>query len=216
MKKILIIIPEGFEFLEAAAFTDVAGWARDVLKVEICTYLCGLSQEVKASFSFGDVAPSFKEESKALTSEESANVIKAGLLVDGVSASDFDALAIPGGFGKYGFFKSGFDERILKLVKAFDADKKPIAAVCTAALVLAKSGILNERKATTYSRDSGMYRRQLAEYGVEIVEDDIVISDNVITSSGPKTAPLVAIKLVEMLTNEEVADELMYVMGYEK
>lgn len=198
MKKILLIMPKGFELLEAAAFTDVAGWVRDVLKEEIYTVICGLTHEVNASF--GNVL--------------SSNIIKTDILIDDVEESDFDALALPGGFGKYGYFESGFDERVLKLVRDFDSQKKPIGAVCTAALVLAKSGILDGRKATTYYHDNGMYVRQLSEYNIEVIEEKIVVNGNVITSSGPQTAPHVAIKLIEMLTGKEVSEEVATVMGY--
>ena len=200
MKKVLIIIPKGFELLEASAFVDVFGWTRDVAKEDVATYFCGLDQEVAASFG----------------TEEFPNIVKTDILIEDVIENDYDSLALPGGFGRYGFFENGFDDRILSLVRAFDDKKKPIGVVCTAALVLAKSGILANRRATTYRRDNGMYVRQLDDMGAICCDEDVVVSDNVITSSGPSTAPLVALGLVEMLFTKEVAAEVAYVMGYDE
>lgn len=198
MKNVLILLPKGFELFEAAAFSDVFGWARDVMKQEVQTCFCGLSREVKASFGRG----------------ENHNTLMPSMLLDEIKIDDYDALAIPGGFGRYGYYEEGLDEQVLSVVRAFHAQGKPIAAVCTAALILAKSGILNEGKATIYNRDDGGFVRQLEEFGVDVSDEDVVVSEKVITSSGPNTAPLVALALLELLISRDVASKVANVMGY--
>ena len=200
MKNVLIILPKGFEMFEAAAFSDVFGWARDVGKQEVRTFLCGLESEVEPAFS----------------NNNNPHIVRPNILIDEIHAADYDAIAIPGGFGKYGYYESGFDGRILKLIRSFDEQGKPIAAVCTAALVLGKSGILSGRTATTYNSDNGMYFRQLETFGVIASEKNLVVDENVITSSGPQSAPLVALKLLEMLTSKEIAGHIARVMGFEE
>lgn len=199
MKRILVFLPKGFELLEASAFTDVAGWARVVEKKDIFTCLCGLTKEINASFG----------------TDKESNIIKANLLLNEVDPSEFDALAIPGGFGQYGYFEDGFDKRVLKMIQEFEKRGKPIAAVCTASIILGMSGILKTRTATTYRFDNGKYIRQLENFCANVSDEDVVVCDKVITSCGPSSAPFVALKLIGMLTSDEIAKEVATVMGYD-
>lgn len=87
-------------------------------------------------------------------------------------------------------------------------------AECVAAFPLAKSGILKNRKATTYHLRGGYKREELKNFGAVLGDEWIVVDDNIITSSCPKTAPDVAFHLLEMLTSHEKAIEVKKVMGY--
>jgi 4-methyl-5(b-hydroxyethyl)-thiazole monophosphate biosynthesis len=136
------------------------------------------------------------------------------LSIDEVCVDEFSALALPGGFGRYGYYEAGSDERVLSLIRAFDDQEKPIAAVCTGALILAKSGILSCRKATTYRLEGGKFSSQLSDLGADFVDTDLVSCGNIITSSGPSTAPAVALKLLEVLTSKEVAEKVRVAMGF--
>jgi len=120
-----------------------------------------------------------------------------------ITVEDFDALAIPGGFEKAGFYEDAYDERFLNLIRDFDRHGKIIASVCVAALPVAKSGILKGRNATTYDLLDGIRRKQLADFGAIVKDERIVIDKNIITSTGPATAVDVAFILLEMLTDKE-------------
>ena len=65
-----------------------------------------------------------------------------------IDVDQYDALAIPGGFEEYGFYKEAYHEKTLNLIRSFHSQHKPIASVCVAAFPLAKSAILKNRKAT--------------------------------------------------------------------
>ena len=67
--------------------------------------------------------------------------------MDEVSADEYDALAIPGGFEEFGFYEEAYNEQLLELIRLFDSQKKWIATVCVGALPVGKSGVLNGRKA---------------------------------------------------------------------
>ena len=56
--------------------------------------------------------------------------------------------------------------------------------------------------------------RELAQYGVNIINELVVIDKNIITSYCPETAPEVAFKLLEMLTNTEKMQQVKRAMGY--
>jgi 4-methyl-5(b-hydroxyethyl)-thiazole monophosphate biosynthesis len=135
-------------------------------------------------------------------------------LIDEIHADDYDALAIPGGFEEYGFYEEAYDEKFLNLIREFNEKGKIIASICVAALPLGKSGILKNRKATTYHLGDGYRQKQLAEFGVNVVNEPIVTDGNLITSYCPETAPGVAFQLLEMLTSKEKMEPVKSAMGF--
>ncbi len=105
----------------------------------------------------------------------------------------FDAITLPGG-GK-GTENLAADDRIIETVRAFDEAGKFVTAICAAPTVLAKAGILGDRKATCYP--------SCADQLGDSYDDAPVIADgNVITSQGPGTAMLFALVLIQHFTGE--------------
>ncbi len=195
-RQILLVMTKGVEMLEASAFIDVFGWHRDLKKGNITVVTCGLEKQVTSSFGLK---------------------FEVDLLLDDVLKMDineFEAIAIPGGFGYYGFYEEAFDGRLLELVNCFNQGSKIIAAVCVGALILGKSGVLEEKQATTYHLMAGRRQNQLRAMGAQIIDAPVVIDGNIITSWCPSTAPEVALKVLEMLTSESEADEIREMMGY--
>ena len=194
MKKILILLSNGFEILEAAAFIDVLGWANVFgnEKIEIVT--AGVHTKLNCTFGF-QVIPDVQ--------------------IKDLDIDDFDALALPGGFEKAGFYEDGFSEEFLNLIRYFDQKEKPIASICVGALLLGKSGILTNRSATTYHLLEGKRRKQLAEMGAHIEDKPIVQDGNIITSTSPATAVAVAFTLLEILTTQENVKKIKAMMGFE-
>lgn len=178
----MLLLPAGFEELEAAAFTDVMGWSRlhGIQAVGLIT--AGMHPEVKSVWG---------------------HVFQPQLLVSQVKVSDFDALALPGGFEAAGYYTDAFDEGMLGLIRAFNSDKKPIASVCVGALPLARAGVLMEKPATTYVLPAGERTNQLASMGAALQQNPVVQHNHLITSAGPATALDVAFALLEMLTGQE-------------
>ena len=60
----------------------------------------------------------------------------------------------------------------------------------------------------------GYRQKQLAEFGVNVVNERIVIDHNVITSYCPETAVYVAFELLKRLTTEETMTTVKLAMGY--
>ena len=182
MKKVLLLLAQGFEEYEASAFTDVVGWSRIYGTEPVDLITTGLRKEIKCTWNF---------------------IVKPELTFVDINVNDYDALAIPGGFEKAGFYEDAFDDKFLNLIRQFDNQGKIIAAICVAALPVAKSGVLKNRNATTYDLLNGKRRKDLADFGVIVKDEKIVIDENIITSTGPSTAIEVAFILLEMLTDEE-------------
>jgi len=186
-KKVLLFLAQGFEAYEASVFTDVFGWSREVGLEPVDLITTSLRSEMKCYWNL---------------------IVKPELPFSEINIDDYDALAIPGGAGEAGFFEDAYDERFLNLIREFNRKGKLIASICVAALPIAKSGVLNHRNATTWDLNSGTRRKQLADFCVKVQDEQLVIDNNIITSTGPATSLDVAFKLLEMLTNIENVNEV--------
>lgn len=131
-----------------------------------------------------------------------------------IKVSDYSALAIPGGFGKAGFYEDAYDELFLEIIRQFDRANKNIASICVGALPIGKSGVLKGRGATTYKGLENKRRIELSEYGANVLDKDIVVDKNIITSTGPSTAITVALRLLELLTDKSNSDCIRRMMGF--
>ena len=134
-------------------------------------------------------------------------------LIDEVNVLEFDALAIPGGFEEYGFYKNAYDDAFLGIIREFKKQNKIIASICVGALPIGKSGILNNKCATTYNFNS-IRQDTLRNFGANVIKEPIVIHDKIITSWGPSTAIEVALMLLEILTSKQNSDYVRKIMGF--
>lgn len=191
--KILLFLAKGFETIEASAFIDVMGWARNDYHCNIEVITCGFQNTVISTFGVP---------------------VNVDVLIEDICADEYDALAIPGGFEEFGFYEEAYNVRFLNLIKAFNEQEKTIASICVAALPIGKSGVLKNRRATTYHLNDAYRQKQLAEFGVNVVNERIVIDNNIITSYCPETAPDVAFELLKKLCGNEKMLIVKRAMGY--
>jgi len=194
MKRVLLFLCQGFEELEASVFTDVMGWSRleGDQAVELVT--AGFRPKLKCTWNM-TVIPEIN--------------------FDDICADEFDALAIPGGYDKAGFYEDAYDDRLLDLIRTFDQQGKLIASVCVGAMPIGKSGVLDNRNATTYDLSGGHRRKQLTKMGINVLDQRIVVDNNIITSTGPATGIDVAFLLLEKLTSHENMVEIRKHMRFE-
>ncbi len=194
MKRVLLLLAEGFEMIEAGAFIDVFGWNSSFGSVPVDLKLCGTAGVVRSAFGVE---------------------IKAELTIDCVCASDFDALAVPGGFGTYGFYADAHSHDFTGLIREFGRLNRPIASVCTGSIPLAKSGILNGRRATSYGLNAGKSLKRLERLGAVPVDERIVVDGGIITSQYPSTAFDTAFLLLKALTGTDNASHIRELMGFQ-
>lgn len=184
MKKILIFTSNGFESLELSPFIDIFGWNNIVGNKKIFPTICAIHDEISATWNL-KIVPE-------------VNLLKTPIDLD-----EFCALIIPGGFGKAGFFIDIQSEALKSLLNHFILNKKIIIGVCTGALAIGIHGFLKNILATTYLLDNNRYFNQLEKYEAISTRENIVVSDNIITSSCPATAIDLAFYLLERLTDKE-------------
>jgi len=192
-KKVLVFIAKAFETMEFSAFIDVLGWAQNDYGHKIMVTTCGFNKTVISTFNIPIIVDK---------------------TIDEINVDDYAAIAIPGGFGEFGFYEEVYDEKFLALIRNFDAQGKIIASICSGAFPVAKSGVLNNRRGTTYHLKDGLYQDKLKEFGVNVVNEPVVVDRNIITSYCPETAPKVAFELLKMLTSEKDMLVIKHAMGF--
>ena len=191
--KTLVLLAKGFETMEFSVFIDVLGWARNDFGCDVPVETCGFQKHVISTFHIP---------------------VTVDKLITEINVDEYDALAIPGGFEEFGFYEEAYDEKFLELIRLFYAKGKVIATICVAALALGKSGVLKGKKATTYHLADGYRQKQLAEFGVTVVNEPVVIDGTIITSYCPETAAEVAFRLLEKLTSTEKMNIVKSAMGF--
>ncbi len=193
MKRVLLLLADGFEAYEAAAFTDVLGFASSFGDEEIEVITVGLRPEIRGAFGFR---------------------IVPDVLLEDTQDDEFDAVAVPGGFERAGFYNDAYSDPFLDIFRRYTTAGKPIAAVCTGALPVARSGVLRGRRATTYHLLDGKRRRELAEMGARVMDESVVRDGSIVTSTSPATATDVAFTLLEMLTSANNVSTTRHMMGF--
>lgn len=112
-----------------------------------------------------------------------------------VRAEDYDALLIPGGRAPE-YLR--LNARVIELVKAFDAAKKPIAAVCHGAQLLAAAGVLKGRACSAYPACGPDVKLAGGEY-VDIPVDAAHVDGNLVTAPAWPAHPAWLAKFLEVL-----------------
>lgn len=131
--------------------------------------------------------------------------IEADTLFEDVNYDDCEMMVLPGGGG--GSNNLDKHEGVVSNLKHFNLNGKWIAAICAAPMVFGHHGIFNGQKATIYK---GM---EAELKGAVYVDEKVVVDGHIITSQGPATAMVFALKIIELLKGKEeaetIADELL-------
>lgn len=125
--------------------------------------------------------------------------ITPDLTLDQVGTEEFDALLLPGGVGNPD--KMRMEERAVAIVGEFMDDDKIVAAICHAPWLLAEADVVDGRRVTSWPS----VRTDLENAGGDVVDEEVVIDENLITSRKPDDIPAFNRALIAAL-EEELAD----------
>lgn len=170
----LILFADGFEDVEALA-------PRDLL--------------IRAGVNM--TSSSIKEDKIVMTSHGVS--LLADKSIKEINDKDYDFIILPGGGrGTQNLLKS---DEVNALLKRFNNDHKLICAICAAPMVLAKAGLLKNKKYTCFAGcNEGLDGIFTAE---EVVKDD-----NIITARSMLFSVPFALKIIESLLGKEKRDEI--------
>jgi transcriptional regulator GlxA family with amidase domain len=118
-----------------------------------------------------------------------------------------EVVVVPGGFGTRALVN---DPRAIAYLKSW-GDRRPIASVCTGALLLGRAGFLAGRRATTHH---GAYE-ELRPYCREVVTDRRVVDEGaVITAGGVASSLDLGLYLVEKFWGAAAREKIAAQMAY--
>ena len=111
--------------------------------------------------------------------------------------TEFDALLLPGGQINPDLLR--VEDKAVQLVKDFNRAGKPIAAICHAPWLLIEAGLVEGRQATSYKS----IRTDLANAGANVVDQEVVVDGNIITSRNPGDIPAFSKALISALEEQK-------------
>ncbi len=108
-----------------------------------------------------------------------------------VSVEDFDALILPGGTTNPDQLRVDVDA--VEFVRAFMKSRKAVAVICHGAWTLAEADVLRGRTLTSYPS----IRTDLRNAGATVVDEEVVVDGNLVSSRNPNDLPSFCAKIVE-------------------
>lgn len=123
------------------------------------------------------------------------------LTLDEVEVDDYDALVLPGGVANPD--KLRVEAKAVQIVQDFMDEDKIVAAICHAPWLLAEADVIDGRRLTGFES----IRTDLENAGGEVVDEEVVVDDNLITSRKPDDIPAFNQAIIAALTEELGADE---------
>ncbi len=121
--------------------------------------------------------------------------VSVDLTIDQVVVDEFDALLLPGGQMNPDILRMNDDA--IDLINDFDDAGKTIAAICHAPWLMAEADILDGRTVTSWPS----IRTDLANAGADVVDEEVAIDGNFITSRNPDDIPAFSKALIDALTD---------------
>lgn len=121
---------------------------------------------------------------------------KVDFTIDSLRKEEMNALVFIGGSGCLDHLDN---EKTYNLAKSFN--DKILGAICISPVILAKAGILENRKATVWSSEMDKEPIEiLKNNNVEYIDKNVVEDNNVITANGPKAAREFGARIARALT----------------
>ena len=138
-------------------------------------------------------------ETRPITGEkrgEKGESITPDATVDQVDTDAFDALVLPGGVGNPDRLR--MNHRAVEIVQEFMDEGKIVAAICHAPWLLIEADVVDGRRVTSWPS----VRTDLANAGASVLDEEVVVDGNLITSRKPEDIPAFNRAMIEALQEE--------------
>ena len=131
-----------------------------------------------------------KKKGETLTGDKGRETIQTDLSIDEARPEDFDALFMPGGYSPD---KLRADPRFVQLARSFA--NKPILAICHGPQLLITADLVRGRRMTAWQT----VQVDLRNAGADVVDEEVVVDGNLVTSRSPADLPAFVRRSLELL-----------------
>lgn len=131
---------------------------------------------------------------------EDAGTFAVDGLVSNASVGDYDALLLPGGTVNPDQLR--MNEDAVRFVREFFESGKPIGTICHGPWTLLEAGVVAGRQITSYPS----VRTDLRNAGAEVLDQEVVVDDGLVSSRSPDDLPAFCAKIVEEFAEGRHAD----------
>lgn len=126
--------------------------------------------------------------------DEKGATITPDITLDQVDSDDYDMLLLPGGVANPDALR--MEERAVEIAQEFADDDKPIAAICHGPWLLVEADVVDGVRMTSWPS----LRTDLANAGADVVDEEVVVDGNFITSRKPTDIPAFNKAIVDALS----------------
>jgi len=130
---------------------------------------------------------------QATVHDDPGKTIRPDLTIEEVNPNEFDALILPGGVRNPDQLR--MHGNVIELIKAFDRQGKPIAAICHGPWLLVEADLLRGRTATSWPS----IRTDLRNAGADVVDRVAVTDGNLVTSRNPDDVEAFTSALIDLI-----------------
>jgi protease I len=116
-------------------------------------------------------------------------------------ASDYDGLVLPGGVANPDFLRA--DEDVLRFVRGFFEQGKPVGVICHGPWTLIDAGVVEGRTLTSWPS----VRTDLRNAGANVVDQEVVVDAGLVSSRRPDDLPGFCAKIVEEFAEGRHAEQ---------
>jgi protease I len=116
-----------------------------------------------------------------------------------VRAADFDALLLPGGTKNPDALR--MEKEVVAIIRQFAAAGKPVAAICHGPWLLVEADVIRGKTVTGWPS----IRTDLRNAGAEVVDREVVVDGNIVTSRMPEDIPAFVQAFVALVQKAEAA-----------
>jgi protease I len=132
--------------------------------------------------------------------DQKGDTITPDITLDAARIEGFDALLLPGGVANPDTLRT--NEKAVAIVRAFVQAGKPVAAICHGPWLLVEADVVDGRTVTSWPS----VRTDLRNAGATVVDQEVVVDGNLITSRKPDDIPAFVAALKTAVTEAATAD----------
>jgi protease I len=141
---------------------------------------------------------------QATVHDDPGKTIRPDLTIDQANADDFDALILPGGVRNPDALR--LHGNVIDLIRDFDRQGKPVAAICHGPWLLVEADLLRGRTATSWPS----IRTDLRNAGARVVDEPAITDGNIVTSRNPNDVEQFTDAVIDLVENTPEVSEIRH------